>query len=441
MMRMILRTGMLCMLVLWLVLAGFANGPAKSKDKMEDEGTDETAALSSSNVKTDDAALPADTSAATAASSARTAQDKKNASGSTAGQPAPKFTPMLATTGTIGLFTVETADTLPKGGFAFSAYGNKFGRMPGSVTVFQLGLDASYGVTNWLNVYASFVPYGHTHIGNPCQLSLALGNNPQCAQSVSPFPNTIFPTLPGTGTAGYVEDFPFAANNDGGIGEVTLGLKFGVLSERRGDPFSLSIRNDVIIPTRRSLQNLLDNGTQSGQFNDMLSLAVSKQWNNVITATWNVGGRFTIDPRDTNGQAMFHMANQFRTGAGLILFPERRFQPMTEYTAVVFINKALATPNATFGARDPVDGVWGLRMYPWKNLAVDLGYRHMLNLNDLHDRSGFIVKIGVAYWPEKAPPPVNHPPTVSCSADKSMVYLDSGDTVAVTASAILITTR
>ena len=56
-------------------------------------------------------------------------------------KPAPIFTPMLATTGTLGLFTVETGDTLPKAGFAFSAFGNKFGRMPGSVTILEIGLD------------------------------------------------------------------------------------------------------------------------------------------------------------------------------------------------------------------------------------------------------------------------------------------------------------
>src|ERR1700692_198693 len=55
----------------------------------------------------------------------------------------------------------------------------------------------------------------------------------------------------------------------------------------------------------------------------------------------------------------------------------------------------------------------------------------MLNLRDLNDRSGFVVKIGTAFWPEKTAAPVNHPPTVSCTEDKSMVYLDSGDAVTV----------
>jgi hypothetical protein len=319
---------------------------------------------------------------------------------------------------------------LPKGGFGFSAYGNKFGRMPGSTTVFQLGVDVSYGLTDWLNIYGGFNPYGHTNSGIPSELSLSNENS-----GFPLFSNTIFPIVPVATTPGYVEDFPFAANNNGGIGEVTVGLKFGLLSERRGAPVSISMRNEVIIPTWGNTQRLLKDGTQSGQFNDVFSMAVSKQWNNVVTATWDVGFRFTRDPRGEDGNPLFNLADQFRTGVGLIFFPESRFQPMSEYTGIVYIgHKLQQTPDTTFGTRDPVDEVVGFRVYPWKNIAFDIGYRYMLNLKGANDRHGFVIKMGAAVWPEKAPPG-NHPPSASCSVDKSMVYLDSGDTVAVSAMA------
>ena len=105
---------------------------------------------------------------------------------------------------------------------------------------------------------------------------------------------------------------------------------------------------------------------------------------------------------------------------------------MAEYSAVMFTTSGSSfTPDTTFGARDPVEGIWGVRIYPWKHLAFDAGYRYMVNLKDANDRHGFVVKLGTAYWPEKAPP-VNHPPVATCSVDKSMVYVDSGDMVAVT---------
>ncbi|PYU30634.1 MAG: hypothetical protein DMG31_13505 [Acidobacteria bacterium] len=53
-----------------------------------------------------------------------------------------------------------------------------------------------------------------------------------------------------------------------------------------------------------------------------------------------------------------------------------------------------ATPNTTFGARDPVDGIWGVRVYIVPPAAVDIGYRYMLNLRNATDRKGFVIQAG-----------------------------------------------
>jgi len=424
MMRLFMRIGAQLALVLLLIPAGFAKSPGKSKIKRAQKKAGDTASSFSSGVRADEPATPEAAPIAAAAFPAqKPAGKEKDNSEDT--KPSPKFTPMLATTGTVGLFTVETADTLPKGGFGSSTYGNRFARMPGSLTVFQLGVDFSFGITDWLSLYVGFNPYGHAHSGFPNELSLTR-------------PNNSFPLVPITfgGTPGYVEDFPFAANNNGGVGEVTVGLKLGLLSERRGAPISFSVRNDLIFPTWGNIQRLLNDGTQSGQFNDMVSMAVSKKWSNVMTVTWNAGYRVTRDPR-LGAVPLVEMADQFRTGAGFIMFPESRFQPMSEYTAVIFTGpKTHITPDTTFGARDPVDEVVGFRLYATKSIAFDVGYRYMLNLKGANpnDRQGFVAKIGTAIWPENAPPE-NHSPTASCSKDKDMVYADSGDTVAVSATA------
>lgn len=426
--RLFVKAQIMFALALLLVPSVFAHSPAKRKHAKPANG-DDAVATSSAIPKAEDTSAPAADAVlapATPEPAAQAAGAKKAPADASNAKPEPQFLPMLATTGTIGLFTVETADTLPKGGFAFSAYGNKFGRAPGSVTIFQLGVDLSYGLTDRLNLYGAFEPYQHDHIGNGSQLSLSPLNSLN-----TPYLTTIFPTLPATGTPGYVEDYPFAANNGGGLGNVTLGLKYGFLSERLGDPFSLSLRNDLIIASRSNIPKLLANGTLGSPLSDLISLAASKQWSNVVTTTLNLGYLRTTSPRNYMHQEAFLMADQFRTSAGFLLFPNRRFEPMTEYSAVFFSGGTLDT---TFGARDPVDGVWGLRMYPWKYIGVDVGYRYMLNLKQLNDRSGFVIKLGTAYWPEKALP-INHPPTVSVSADKNMVYMDSGDIVGVTATA------
>jgi len=435
MLRLILRGVGLLILLLLLVPTGFSKNPARKADKDPKKVDDATSATTLDATTTSDPAKPDEAGTSEAISPALPAPTAQKASSDKSGtnddyKPAPKFTPMLATTGTLGLFTLETGDTLPKHGFAFSAFGNKFGRMPGSVTIFEVGVDASYGVTDNFNIYAAFDPYGHVHTGCPGQLSLRSVPLNTCAPLGTPTPNTFFDTAPGA-APGYVLDYPFAANNTGGIGPLTLGLKYALLSERQGAPISFSVRNDLIISTRTDENKLLANGTQASPLSDLVSLAVSKQWSNIITGTFNFGYMFVRAPRDSSSNILLAMPDQVRTGAGILLFPESRFQPMMEYSGVLFVTAPNTPPDNSFGARDPVDGVWGIRMYPWKYVGIDIGYRRMLNLRDLNDRNGFVVKVGVGYWPEKAPP-VNHPPTVSCTEDKSMVYLDSGDPVTVT---------
>ncbi len=438
MLRLILRGVGLLILLFLLVPSGFAKNPAGNADKDPKKTADATSATSSDTTAPSDPAKLDESATSEEATPALPAPAAQKASSDKKGtnddyKPAPIFTPLLATTGTLGLFTLETGDTLPKHGFAFSAFGNKFGRMPGSVTILEIGVDASYGVTDNFNIYAAFDPYGHVHTGCPGQLSLRSIPLNTCAPLGTPTPNTFFDATPGT-APGYVLDYPFAANNTGGIGPLTLGVKYALLNQRQGAPVSFSVRNDLNISTRTDEDKLLANGTQASPLSDMVSLALSRQWGNIVTGTFNFGYMFVRAPRDSSGNILVAMPDQVRTGVGLLFLPESRFQPMMEYSGLLFVNAPNTPPDNSFGARDPVDGIWGIRMYPWKYVGIDIGYRRMLNLRDLNDRNGFVVKVGVGYWPEKAPP-VNHPPTVSCTEDKSMVYLDSGDVVTVNCTA------
>jgi outer membrane protein OmpA-like peptidoglycan-associated protein len=326
----------------------------------------------------------------------------------------------------LGLFTLETADVLSQHDWSVVGYVNKFSRMPGSVTVLNLGFGFGYGVTDWLNLYAGFEPHRHTHVSNPAQLSLRspVGN--------AVFPNTIYRIVPPGNTPAYVEDFPYVSSNDGGAGDITLGVKFGLLSENKGQPISLSLRNDLIIPTRTSLANLLGNGTQTGELNDFLSLAVSRNWGNALTLSGNFGARFARDLND-GGAHLLTQANQLRLGAGFILLPQSRVQFINEYTGIIFVGNA--TPNQSFGARDPLDGVWGVRLFPTENLGMDIGYRYMLNLGNAQDRNGFVVKLGYAHRPAPPPPPMNRAPSVACSASPATIIAGSTEPVNITATA------
>jgi Big-like domain-containing protein len=349
--------------------------------------------------------------------------------------PASRFVPMLATTGTVGLFNLETGETLPKRGLVFSAFGNKFGRMPGSVTILATGLDFSYGITDNLNFYAGFDPYGHVHVGCPGQLSLRSIPLAVCTPQNfgTPVPGSFFPYVAGS-APGYVEDYPFASNNNGGIGNITLGLKYAFTSERKGAPVSFSVRNDLVVSSRTDVNKLLNNGTQGSPLSDLVSLALSKQWSNHFAATFNFGYMFVRAPRDSQDAVLFAMPDQLRVGVGIVSFPQSRVQLLWEYSGTVFVSAPGTLPDTSFGARDPIEGVYGLRVYPAKHLGIDLAYVRMLNMRDLNDRNGFVVKIGAGYSPAKTAAQ-NHPPTISCAADKSAVTADSDSVVMVSCNA------
>jgi outer membrane protein OmpA-like peptidoglycan-associated protein len=217
-----------------------------------------------------------------------------------------------------------------------------------------------------------------------------------------------------------------------------LGFKIGLLSERRGKPISLSIRNDFYLPTKTGLTDLLANQVQYGKFNYGVGLEASKTFfHGGITATANWAYRFTRDSSYTEiiggvpETVVLNLADQMQVGAGLLIFPTKRFQIMTEYDGTVYIGKGIQ--NTTFGARDPVDNIIGFRLYALKWAAMDVGYRYSLDLTNHRDRNGFIVKLGVAHWPAKPLPP--DVVTASCAVDRAAVKEGSQDYVTANVSA------
>ena len=348
----------------------------------------------------------------------------------------PNFTPMPALDGNPGLFTLETGDTLPKHGWSLGIGLSKFSRMPGDITSMQLIPSVGYGVTNWFSIFYQINARDTIHVGEPSLLSLASVNaaNPQYRNTIynSIIPSTGFPPA-------YVEDAPFASHNGNGTGEMDLGFKIGLLSERRGKPISLSIRNDFYLPTKTGLTDLLANQVQYGKFNYGIGLEASKTFfHGGITATANWSYRFTRDSSysevigGTPETVVLNLADQMQVGAGLLIFPTKRFQIMTEYDGTVYVG-GNAIQNTTFGARDPVDNIIGFRLYAWKWAAMDLGYRYSLDLTNHRDRNGFVIKVGVAHWPTKPLPP--DVVTATCDVDRSAVREGSEDYVTASAHA------
>lgn len=336
------------------------------------------------------------------------------------------FIPIAATSGGLGLFTLENGELLPRRGFSGSIFASRFGRQAGSLTILNAGWNFAYGFRERFSVFVQMEPYRHLAVGNRSQLSVLTPlTNPQ-------FGTTMYRSLlPVVGSApGYAEDFPHANRNASGFGEVALGMRFALAQERLGHAVNFSVGYDFFFPTRTDLPALLDNQVQLGTFGHGPAWSLSRTWNEWVATTFGGSYRFTGDA-ETLGVKRFVSADQLRFGVGLHFLPQKRFQIINEYNALVFSGKS--TPNTTFGARDPLDGIWGFRYYFGKrtNFALDAGYRHMLNLSDHHDRSGFVLKLAATHWKPapQAAPLANREPLVSCTVSPASVTAGMGETV------------
>ncbi len=403
--------------------AGGAPAPTKAKHK----------------AKKDASAASVNTKGAPAQAQKRLSPEQIRISNEGVGQGIGEWVPMPGLDGTPGLFTIDSGVTLPKGGLAVDGYVHRYGRAPGSLTITDVGWNWGIGLTNRLTVFGGWDVHRHIHVGSLNELSTYY-----CPfNTIAPPGTSCKPTYPGTilptpfngppdflgNRAVYSEDFPFAYENNGGIGPVDVGVKFGILSELRGDPVSLAVRDEAFIPTHMYPALLKEGGVQSGAFSDLVGLDLSKTFADVVTWSFDWGHLFTRDPR-SGAQHLVTLADQEQLGTGFLFFPDWRFQPMTEYDGVIY--DGAATPDVTFGPRDPMEGMWGFRVYPWHSVSVDAGYTYMMNLPELKDRDGFIIKLNTEYWPSKPVPPDNV--TVTSTADPHTVQQCSGQPVQLTAT-------
>lgn len=409
-----------------------AKGSANAENPV---GTEAAPPAAATNSAPPDAAASANPAAPVNPASTAAASPVPEKQNSTSADIRTEWVPMPAVSGNPGMFTVETGETLPRGGFAFTAGANKFSRDPGNITVISYGWGFAAGITDHISAFVNFDAYNHVHVGRPDLLSLSSNTigNPQ-------FGNTIYRTivpLPGAAPA-YVEDFPFAAQSGGGVGEVDLGFKINLVSEKRGGPFSFSIKNDFYLPTQTGLGDLLSNGGQNGRFNYGIGAELSKSiFHGGIVAALNGEYRLTLDPSFTVGGVTqnVQLADQIHVGAGFLFFPQKRFQIISEYNAVIYVGTH--TPNTTFGPRDPVDQVSGIRVYLWRNFAVDVAYRYMVDLTNHKDRNGFVLKFDTARWPgsQTSKRAASDVITANCSVDRTMLPASSGERAIVSALA------
>jgi outer membrane protein OmpA-like peptidoglycan-associated protein len=221
--------------------------------------------------------------------------------------------------GDTGLWFVPTAEVVKSGGWSFSVYRTEF--------------DFKQGVTD-----VSDWP-----------VTLAVGAGPRteifgAMRVVTRIDRDLRPLFePGNQTdGGVINDRPFVretwTGND--LGDLLLGSKFNLLTERRQNPFALALRATVKVPTADA-----DTGAGTGEFDYFADAVLSKEISRRVEISGYAGYAFRGDPEGVS------ISDATRWGLGAAFGARANLR----FTAEVFGEHAaddnvISVPGAVTGA-------------------------------------------------------------------------------------------
>ena len=297
--------------------------------------------------------------------------------------------------GTPGLWNTQLGETLPTGGVSAGIYLQRYTREPGAQVFTDFSSAWSVGITKWLELNFGMTPYRRDRVGSPEQLSFR--NN-------------------GTFTS-FNNDNPFARNSLlHGPAYSWVGLTFGLLSQDRGDPIGFALQPYVRIPFRQDYNSLINSyGVGTGEFEEGMNLLADKWLGNAGTIAVNLGFRH-INEADAGHKIALPLRNEALWSFGVIFPRKTRLQGIVEddgsipYGAGVHSNY--------FGPTSPVDTTMGIRFSPAPWIGINAGYRLADNAKYGND-DGWV--FGVSFGSRMARPVPPPPPSVTCSADATVV--------------------
>lgn len=341
------------------------------------------------------------------------------------------------TRGTTGLFHIQTSDVLRKHEYNFGLDADNFDRMPGALDITDYNVTFAYGLTDRLELSGMVEAQKAVSVGQPNMLSTYQPlTQPFYPGSGLPrlqlrTPNGYIPCA--NCRPGYYNDIPLVSGRgfQSDMGDIYLNLKTDILSQSRGNPLGLGFDVYFKLPTTYD-PNRLDRGRGTGSFETGADLILSRVWNDLLGTHFNAGYSLLAAP-ELNGVEVLQPRDKLNFGVGFNVPSSGRVQLIGELLSTVYIGGG--TPNTTFAAADPVDGVIGLRFLPFRWLSFGAGYRRNLNqytVSGIGDGNGFVAQVQFHHLPPK-PVPVNHPPTVTCSASPTTVM--TGQSVQLSASA------
>ena len=334
--------------------------------------------------------------------------------------------------GDTGLWFVPTAETMPAGKWSASLFRANFDRKQGLTDVNSIGFTGAVGIANRFELFGSW--------------------------RLVRLDRDVRPTFPGDSVVGGVaHEYPYADRGWSGnlAGPLTIGAKWSVLQQGRGDALSLAPRVMVKFPT----------GATESSTNDWdghVELVGSREFGRRVELTGVFGGVLRGDPDE------FRLSDGLTWGVGTT-FPSRsQLRALIEWNGEFVIKDNVAVSGAPFVAEDgsvaptlsriydpttfKFGGVWqaknGLFFHAGGNYSPGTQGR-VVNGNDIdHSAWGLDLRIGfhpgvtpprqrvrriketttvtntvTVTQPALAPPPavVNRPPTVRITCDPSVI--------------------
>jgi outer membrane protein OmpA-like peptidoglycan-associated protein len=318
--------------------------------------------------------------------------------------------------GTTGLFKTWDAETLRQGETNWTFGYDQFNRDPGQLTIGQAPVGAAIGILDRFEFFSSMDIQEHIRARDILAYRRVPGQFP-------------IPAMTPLGVPYFTQAAPFMdVAQATGRGDVHLGVKFNILSERRGNPFSMALAGFGTIPGQRTATGL-SRGLSSGAFQGGFALLVSKTAADFIRFHLNLGTNLYSNP-DISNQQLANFQNEFIYRVGAEFPAHRAFRFIAEMNGLKYYGDGMPGLNPV----SPIDVIIGLRVYPRDWVSVSGGYQASLNhVQDNADTgalgsayNGYVIQAAIGTRR-------NEPPVVNCAVAKATIL--QADTTIIRANA------
>jgi outer membrane protein OmpA-like peptidoglycan-associated protein len=319
--------------------------------------------------------------------------------------------------GTTGLFKVWDAETLRQWETNYSFGYDMYTRDPGDLTIGRAPAAVAIGLLDRFEFFESMDVQRHITASDIKTYRLWPGQMPR--------PSTTAAGVRSFSQAAPFMDVPSAT----GRSDTHLGLKYNLLSERRGNAFSMAIAGFGTLPGQRGAVGL-NRGLSTGSFQGGFALLFSKTAADFLRLHLNLGTNYYSDPT-VGGVQIADLQHEFIYRGGIEIPAYKAIRLIAELDGI----KYYGTGTTGLNPKSPIDLIIGMRVFPREWLSFGAGYQASFRLSSNRTElgalglggDGFVVQgtLGTRR---------NDPPTVTCAVAKASIL--QGDTTTIRANAV-----